>query len=128
MRLLLDTHAFLWFVLNDVQLSSNAWNLIADPANEIEISPASYWEIAIKIGLGKYSLAEPLGVFVEREVQTNQFRILPIEPQHVAPLTTLPFHHRDPFDRLIIAQAMTEQIPVLSSDTIFDAYPVQRLW
>ncbi len=95
MRLLLDTHAFLWFVLNDSRLSANARTLIADPANEIEISPASYWEIASKISTGKYSLTEPLEVFIEREVRTNQFHILPIEPRHAAPLTGLPFHHRD---------------------------------
>lgn len=128
MRLLLDTHAFLWFVLNDPLLSRDAAALIADPNNEIEVSPASYWEIAIKIGIGKYFLAEPLDVFLERELALNQFRILPIEPRHVAPLTSLPFHHRDPFDRLIIAQAMTERIPVVSADAAFDTYPVQRLW
>ena len=128
MRLLLDTHTFLWFVLNDARLSANARKLIADPANEIEISPASYWEIAIKISTGKYSLTEPLEIFVEREVRTNQFHILPIEPRHVTPLTGLPFYHRDPFDRIIIAQAIAEQISVVSSDTAFDAYPVNRLW
>lgn len=128
MRLLLDTHAFLWFTLNDPQLSVPARNLIADPANDIEISPATYWEVAIKIGIGKYSLTESLQDFMEREIATNQFRILHIEPRHVAPLTSLPFHHRDPFDRLIIAQAMIEQIPVVSADAVFDAYPVQRFW
>jgi PIN domain nuclease of toxin-antitoxin system len=125
---LLDTHAFLWFVLNDAQLSVAASALITNPSHEIEISPATYWEIAIKISLGKYSLSEPLDAFMEREMAANQFRILPIEPRHVAPLTDLPFHHRDPFDRLIIAQAMAEQIPVVSADTAFDAYPVKRLW
>jgi PIN domain nuclease of toxin-antitoxin system len=128
MRLLLDTHSFLWFTLDDPLLSATARDLIADPNNEIEISPASYWEIAIKIRIGKYSLSEPLDDFVGREVETNQFGILHIEPRHVAPLTTLPFHHRDPFDRLIIAQAMVEQIPVVSADAAFDDYPVKRLW
>ena len=128
MRLLLDTHTFLWFILNDPLLSIRARDLIIEPANEIEISPASYWEIAIKISIGKYSLSEPLEDFVTREVATNQFRILPIEPRHVAPLTSLPFHHRDPFDRLMIAQAMVEQIPIISADAAFDDYPVTRLW
>jgi PIN domain nuclease of toxin-antitoxin system len=128
MRLLLDTHAFLWFVLNDPALSPDASQAIADPLNDIAISPVTYWEIAIKIGIGKYSLPEPLAVFMEREIATNQFDILHIEPRHVAPLTTLPFHHRDPFDRLIIAQAMVEQIPVVSADAAFDDYGVQRLW
>ena len=128
MRLLLDTHTFFWFILNDPLLSSYARNLIADPNNEIEISPATYWEIAIKISIGKYSLTEPLDVFMERELATNQFRVLHIEPRHVEPLTSLPFHHRDPFDRLIISQAMAEGIPVVSTDTAFDNYPIQRLW
>jgi PIN domain nuclease of toxin-antitoxin system len=128
MRVLLDTHSFLWFTLDDPLLSATARDLIADPNNEVEISPASYWEIAIKIRIGKYSLSEPLDDFVEREVATNQFGILHIEPRHIAPLTILPFHHRDPFDRLIIAQAMVEQIPVVSADTAFDDYPIKRLW
>lgn len=128
MKLLLDTHAFLWFILNDPLLSVSAAGLIADPNNEIEISPASYWEIAIKISIGKYSLGEPVADFFEREIAVNQFRILPIEPRHVAPLAMMPFHHRDPFDRLIIAQAMIEQIPVVSADAAFDKYSVTRLW
>jgi len=128
MRLLLDTHAFLWFLLDDPQLSQMAKDSIANPDNDIEISPASYWEIAIKISLKKYSLPEPYEQFMERELATNQFRILPIEPKHTAALTSLPFHHRDPFDRLIIAQAMVEQIPVISGDEVFGAYPVTRIW
>ena len=80
MRLLADTHAFLWFILDDPRLSSKADALISDPGNEIEISPASYWEIAIKISLGKYSLPEPYGVFMEREIEANNFRILHIKP------------------------------------------------
>ena len=128
MRLLLDTHALLWFLLNDSQLSSTAKGLIADPENEVEVSPASYWEMAIKIGLGKYSLPEPFEIFMDRELGANEFRILAIEPRHTAPLTTLPFHHRDPFDRLLIAQAMVEGIPIVARDALFDAYPITRLW
>jgi PIN domain nuclease of toxin-antitoxin system len=128
MRLLLDTHSFLWFILNDSQLSTVARNLIADPNNDVEISPASYWEIAIKISINKYVLPEPYQVFIEREIATNQFVVLPIEPKHTAALTNLPFHHRDPFDRLLVAQAMVEGIPLVSSDTVLDAYPITRLW
>jgi len=120
-RLLLDTHTFLWFLLEDPQLSTIANDLIIDPTNDIEVSPATYWEIAIKISLGKYALPEPYDIFMEREIATNDFHILPIEPKHTAVLTTLPFHHRDPFDRLLIAQAMVEAIPILSVDTAFDA-------
>ena len=111
MRLLLDTHAFLWFVLDDPQLSLTAQEKISDPHNDVEISPATYWEIAIKINIGKYSLPEPFLTFMERELRINQFRILPIELRHTALLTTLPQHHRDPFDRLLIAQAIVEEIP-----------------
>ena len=128
MRLLLDTHTFLWFLLEDPQLSTTANDLIIDPTSDIEVSPATYWEIAIKISLGKYALPEPYDIFIEREIATNDFHILPIEPKQTAVLTTLPFHHRDPFDRLLIAQAMVEAIPILSVDTAFDAYPVTRLW
>ena len=128
MRLLLDTHTFLWFVLNDPQLSAAAAALIADPANRIEISPASYWEIAIKIRIGKYALPDPLDVFMQRELAVNDFHVLSIEPRHTMPLTTLSFHHRDPFDRLLVAQAMTEEISLVSADSILYAYPIKRLW
>ena len=128
MRLLLDTHAFLWFLLDDRQLSASARALIEDPANAVAISPASYWEIAIKIGLKKYLLPEPYHVFMEREIANNNFCIVPIEPKHTAVLTTLPLHHRDPFDRLIVAQAMVEKIPLISADPQLDAYPIHRLW
>jgi PIN domain nuclease of toxin-antitoxin system len=127
-RLLLDTHTFLWFLLEDPRLSTTARELIDDPANDIEVSPATYGEIAIKISLGKYELPEPYDVFIEREIATNDFRILPIEPKHTAVLITLPYHHRDPFDRLLIAQAMVENIPIVGVDPAFDAYPVTRLW
>jgi len=128
MRLLLDTHAFLWFVLGDVQLSSAAKASILDETNTKLVSPASYWEIAIKIGLKKYTLHEPYETFMQRGILGNGFEILPIEPKHTAALITLPFYHRDPFDRLMIAQAMVEQIPIVSGDPVLDAYSVHRLW
>jgi PIN domain nuclease of toxin-antitoxin system len=126
--LLLDTHAFLWFLLDDPKLKVTARGLIGDPNNDIEVSPATYWEIAIKIALGKYALPEPFEVFIEREIAINDFRILHITPKHVAALTTMPFYHRDPFDRLLIAQATVEQIPMVGDDPAFDAYPITRLW
>ena len=128
MKFLLDTHTFLWFALNDPQLSERALKLITNPANEVLISPASYWELAIKIGIGKYMLQQTIDTFFEDQLSENQFEILPIEPRHVAPLTKLDFHHRDPFDRLIIAQAMIEDISIISADSAFDAYPVTRIW
>jgi PIN domain nuclease of toxin-antitoxin system len=127
-RLLLDTQAFLWFILDDPQLSATANALISDPKNDVEVSPASYWEIAIKISIGKYSLPEPFATFMEREIIANDFRILHIAPKHASVVSTLPFHHRDPFDRLIVAQAMVEQIPIVSSDPALDAYGISRFW
>jgi len=127
-RVLLDTHGFLWFITNDTRLNAVASAVIADPDNEILISPASYWEIAIKVRLGKYPLSVPYETFITQGIEGNEFKILPIEPKHTAVLTNLPFHHRDPFDRLIIAQAISEQIPVISNDSYFDAYPITRIW
>lgn len=128
MRLLLDTHSFLWYVLDDPRLSPTARQVIDDESSEILISPASFWEIAIKISLGKYSLTVPYATFWNSGIEGNGFRILPIDVRHTAALIDLPYHHRDPFDRLIIAQAMVENIPVLSGDTPLDAYPIQRIW
>ncbi|MGH8071972.1 MAG: type II toxin-antitoxin system VapC family toxin [Candidatus Entotheonellia bacterium] len=128
MRLLLDTHAFLWFVLGDAQLSNTAKSYILDSAHAKLISPASYWEIAIKVSIGKYILNASYELFTQRGIEGNGFEILPIELKHTVALTTLPFHHRDPFDRLLIAQAMAEQIPIISNDPAFDAYPIMRLW
>lgn len=128
MRVLLDTHTFLWFVLGDGQLSARARAIIEDSLNEKLVSPASYWEIAIKISLGKYTLSAPYEEFMEKGITKNGFVVVPIAVKHTAVLTTLPFHHRDPFDRLIIAQARVEDATIISVDTEFDAYPVTRLW
>ena len=128
MKLLLDTHAFLWYALDDTNLSATAEALIDDPANDKFISPAVYWELAIKISVGKYTLVQPYEDFLKRGIDGNGFIILPIEWRHTARLTNMPFHHRDPFDRLMIAQALVEQMSVVSNDAIFDNYGVQRLW
>ena len=128
MRLLLDTHTLLWFGLNDPNLSGTAMNLILDPAHEKFVSPASYWEIAIKISVGKYSLALPYEDFFRAAIDDNGFRHLPIEPRHTASLTTLPYHHRDPFDRLMRRRRQVEGMTVVSADVTFDAYGVTRVW
>jgi PIN domain nuclease of toxin-antitoxin system len=111
MRILLDTHTFLWFILDDPQLSTTAKAMIEDPANDVEVSPASYWEIAIKISLRKYSLPQPYQQFMESQIAINDFGILHIEPKHTNLITTMPSHHKDPFDRLLVAQAIAEGIP-----------------
>ena len=131
MRLLLDTHAFLWFIADDPQLSTRARTLIEDRANERLISAASLWEMAIKVSLGKLTLADPFDVFMPRELAANQVSVLPIELRHAVHVASLPFppsNHRDPFDRLIIAQGIVEGLTILSADTRFDAYPMTRTW
>ena len=128
MKLLLDTHTLLWFALADSQLSGTATMLIMDPANEKLVSPASYWEIAIKISVKKYALARPYEVFMNEAIDKNGFAYLHILPKHTAALTMLPFHHKDPFDRLLAAQSLVEAIPIVSNDTALDAYGITRLW
>jgi len=118
----------LWFVLNDSSLSITARDLIDDQRNDILLSPASPWEIAIKISIGKYRLPGPFADFMDRQITENDLDILPITLAHAAVVTALPFHHKDPFDRLILAQAIVEAVPILSADVIFDSYPVTRIW
>jgi len=128
LKLLLDTHTLLWFALADPQLSGTARSLIMDPANEKLVSPASYWEIAIKISIKRYALSKPYEVFMQEAIDKNDFGYLHIEPKHTARLTALPFHHKDPFDRLLVAQAIVEGNPIISNDTALDAYGITRLW
>ncbi len=128
MRLLLDTHTFLWFTLGDTQLSPTALALINDPGNDKLISPASYWEIAIKVSIRKLALNQPFEDFLDRGIRQNGFKILHIDLRHTARVVTLPFHHKDPFDRLLIAQALTEGIAIVGADTLFDQYGATRLW
>jgi len=128
MRVLLDTHAWLWFVLGDNALSSAARSLIEDPGNDKLISPASYWETAIKISLKKYALPQPYEQFIDHATTGQGFVVLPILPSHTAALIALPMYHRDPFDRLLVAQSLVEGIPLVSHDAQLDAYGIQRLW
>lgn len=125
---LLDTQALLWFLLDDSRLSKTARNQILAPNQSIYVSPASLWEIAIKISLGKYTLPVPFTAFWNEQLQINNFTLLPISISHTARVVDLPFYHRDPFDRLIIAQSLVEEMPVISSDKLFDQYGVKRLW
>jgi PIN domain nuclease of toxin-antitoxin system len=127
-NLLIDTHTLLWAYWGDPQMSPAAIRLITDPLNRILVSPASHWEIAIKMKTGKLILREPFIDFVQHAILDNGFIILPIEPKHTALVATLPFHHKDPFDRLLIAQALAEGIPMVSADAAIDPYGVQRLW
>lgn len=128
MKFLLDTHSFLWFILNDPQLSNRGRNVIMNPNHEIFLSPASHWEIAIKVSLGKYQISGDFQAWFEANWRANRFEILPIEVSHTALVAQLPFYHRDPFDRLLIAQAMAEKIAIISADKVFDTYGVSRCW
>jgi len=131
MKLLLDTHTVLWFYLADPQLSTTANAAIVDPANAKWVSPASYWEVAIKISIGKYAIAQPFEDFWRSALDMNGFQILPVLPRHAAVVATLPYlpnNHRDPFDRLIIAQALVEGMRVVGGDPRFDDYGVPRIW
>jgi Uncharacterized protein conserved in bacteria len=126
--LLLDSHAFLWFVWDDPRLSALAKSRIEDPAVRKLVSVASCWEIAIKSGLGKLELGEPSRSFLPREISRNNFALLPISLDHATTVEELVVHHRDPFDRLLVAQAMIERVPVLSADLVFDDYGIAWIW
>lgn len=128
MKLLLDTHALLWFSGGDSRISETAKESIADPENDLLLSLASVWEMAIKVSIGKLDLPNEISLFLA-EARTNvSFEVLAIEQNHVLEVASLPFHHRDPFDRLLIAQAMLEQVPLVSADEQFDSYGITRHW
>lgn len=136
MKVLVDTHTFLWYVLNDPQLSAAAQSIIVGRSNSaglydfpiVLVSPASYWEVAIKVNLGKYILTTPYETFWRRGIDDNGFNVLPITVAHAAVLASLPFHHKDPFDRLLVSQALVENVPLISNDPTLDAYGVTRIW
>jgi len=129
MKFLLDTHAFLWLVSDAPQLSKKARRIFLDENNQFFFSMASIWEMAIKTSLGKLQLTQPFEKFMSHQLQENAISILDIQFRHLRKISTLPFHHRDPFDRLIICQALEENLPVLSSDKAFDCYHgIERLW
>ncbi len=125
---LLDTHTTIWFFQDDPRLSPSAKSLIEDPANRKLISIATCWEIAIKVGLGKLNLGEPTRSYLERAISGTNFEMLPISLEHATAVEGLPQHHKDPFDRLLIAQAIVEGIPIVGADQAFDDYPIRRLW
>ncbi len=128
MRVLLDTHTLYWFIEGDRQLSALAQMTISSTANEVLLSPSSYWEIAIKVSLGKWQLNRTYEEFIDVALEQYGFLLLPILPTHTAWLVGLPFHHKDPFDRLLVAQALSEQVPIVSADVHLDAYGISRIW
>ena len=128
--MILDTHAWLWYYLGDVRLSQRARAMIEAPSQVKYISPASYWELAIKVSAGKYVLNETFADLIQHSIIDNGFRILSIDPRHAVQVAALPYtpEHKDPFDRLLVSQALVEGIPIVSGDEALDAYGVTRLW
>lgn len=128
MNCLLDTHTLIWSSISPSKLSERVRGLLKDADNCLFLSIASIWEMQIKLQTGKLILYLPLPELVKSQQQNNDVQILPIDVSHIYALNSLPNHHRDPFDRILIAQAMVENIPLLSIDAVFDAYPIQRMW
>lgn len=128
MRYLFDTHTLLWLTTDNIALTKKARTIFLDSENDIYFSSASLWEMAIKISINKLILKESLEDFTRNHIIGNDIQILKIELPHIYRVERLPFHHRDPFDRLIISQAIEDSIPIISSDEIFDKYTVTRIW
>ena len=128
MKILLDTHAFLYFTSGGSELSPVARAAIENPTHRRFLSIASLWEIAIKVSIQKLEVGMTMSELVTREVRGNAIEILHIEPHHLDCLSNLPFHHKDPFDRLMIAQSFSENIPLVTKDSAFETYGVRTIW
>jgi PIN domain nuclease of toxin-antitoxin system len=127
MRLLLDTHVFIWWADDPEKLSPAALAALEDEANDLLLSVASVWEMQIKIQLGKLKLSLPLKELVKNQQETNNLTVSPVTLPHVLALDALPFHHKDPFDRLLIAQSIEEDLTLVSADSQFSTYSVKLL-
>lgn len=125
---MLDTHVFMWWINDDGRLSEVARDLLSDGGNEVLFSVASGWEMAIKIGLGKLTVTGNLGSYLSERLTENAMEVLPVCLSHAVGVTELPHHHRDPFDRLLVAQAIIEGISLLSADPHLSQYPVEVIW
>jgi len=128
LRILLDSHTLLWWFLGDASLTRTAREAISDTDNLMLVSAASAWELAIKFSAGKLPRAANLVANFSTEVDEEGFQLLPISAEHGIRAGLLPGPHKDPFDRMMIAQALAENIPVMSNDRVFEAYGVRRLW
>lgn len=127
MKILIDTHAFLWFINDHPNLSNNAAELLESDI-DILLSIASLWEIAIKVNLKKLTLPDAYETFIPKQLTLNSIEVLPVTIEHLTVVAKLPLHHRDPFDRLLIAQAIAENIEIISADRKFDSYGINRRW
>ena len=128
MRHLLDAHSLIWAVDDPSRLGTNARAVLENPDNELAVSVGTIWELSIKTGIGKLSLSLPYRQWVERALADLGITVSPITLEFTDRQTALPFHHRDPFDRLLVAQCLVETIPIVSADAVFDQYGVTRLW
>jgi PIN domain nuclease of toxin-antitoxin system len=127
MKALLDTHTFLWAIAEEGRLSRRAQQIYTGP-NDLWLSAASVWEILIKVRTGKLPMPEPAGPYLVKEMAKNRIELLPIKLDHVLRLESLPAHHRDPFDRILIAQSLEESLPIVTADPQFQKYPVELIW
>ncbi|HEY1263576.1 MAG TPA: type II toxin-antitoxin system VapC family toxin [Terriglobales bacterium] len=127
MRAILDTHAFLWGIAGDNRMSQNARKLFVGPSN-LYLSNASIWEILIKVQTGKLHVPRPAGPWILSKLAENRIEALPVALAHLLAFEQLPLHHRDPFDRILIAQSMEEKIPLMTDDPLFGRYPVELIW
>jgi len=128
MKVLLDTHAFLWWIMDDPRLSATARAIIADPDTVVHVSAACAWEIAIKTSLEKLRLPQSPSSYIPAQMQINGFNELAITVDHALHIHALPHHHRDPFDRILVAQSQMEGIPLVSRDPLLGHYAVDLIW
>ena len=128
MRVLIDSHALIWYVEQDNLLSLASHAAISDPANDLLLSAGSIWEIGIKVGLGKIVLTQPFKTWMNQAVSDLHVTVLPLSVEYVDVQSNLPKHHGDPFDRLIVAQSIVEQVSIISADANLDAYGITRIW
>lgn len=126
MKILLDTHTFLWGLSDETRLSEHVRRLL--PSAESWLSVASLWEILIKSQSGKLRLPQPVGPYVMLKLKFNGVKLLPVTAEHVLRIESLPMHHRDPFDRMLIAQSLEEELPLVTSDAIFQRYGMNLIW
>jgi PIN domain nuclease of toxin-antitoxin system len=128
MRILLDTHALLWAITADNKLSRRARELFLDEGNDLHVSVASLWEIVTKVLVGKLNLPGPIEGYLSKHLYENRIEMMPIRAEHAFRLSTLPLIHRDPFDRMIVAQSLHENIPILSNDELLRRYSAELIW